>query len=169
MNKFQGGGYISFQDLITEIVSCSKSQTWNIAVMEWDWIDSYLIPFDQALDFCLCGHLIRECCIIRNRYTGNERIVGNCCVNKFMKTESDLVFQCIHRLRADITNSLNPATIEYAYRKCAISPWEYKFYYDIMRKRKLSYKQSQIKIRINDTVLKMFNRASLKCKIEAKI
>jgi hypothetical protein len=144
------------------IIDCSNSKIWNDAAKEWDWIDSYLIPFDEDLDFCLCGHLIRECCIIRNRNNGHERVVGNCCVNKFMTTESDLVFQCINRLHSNITNSLNSATIEYAYRKCAISPWEYEFYYDVMRKRKLSSKQAQIKIRINKTVLNIFNRNKMK-------
>lgn len=153
-----GGGDISFKDLMNEIVSCSNSDIFSVAAGEWDWIDSYLIPFDEDLDFCLCGHEIRECCIIRNRYTGYERVVGNCCVNKFMKTESDLVFQCVNRLRSDITKSLNLATIEYAYRKCAISGWEYKFCYNIMKKRKPSYKVLKVKIRINKQVLNMFNR-----------
>ena len=147
---------------MNEIISCSNSDVWSAASTEWDWIDSYFIQFGDDLDFCLCGHEIRECCIIRNRYNGHERTVGNCCVNKFMKTESDLVFQCISKLRSDITKSLNPATIEYAYRKCAISTWEYKFYYNIMKKRKLSYKQSQLKIRINKSVLNIFNRNKTK-------
>lgn len=153
-----GGGDISFKDLMNEIVSCSNSNIFSVAAGEWEWIDSYLIPFGEDLDFCLCGHEIRECCIIRNGYNGHEKVVGNCCVNKFMKTESDLVFQCINRLRLDITKSLNPATIEYAYQKCAISTWEYKFYYNITKKRKLSHKQFKIKTRINQTVLNMFNR-----------
>lgn len=153
-----GGGNISFKDLMNEIVDCSNSDIFIVAASEWDWIDSYLIPFGEDLDFCLCGHEIRECCIIRNRYTGHERVVGNCCVNKFMTTESDLVFQCISRLRVDITKSLNSATIEYAYRKLAISEWEYNFYYDIKKKRKPSYKVLKIKTRINKNVLKIFNR-----------
>lgn len=143
---------------MAEIVSCSNSNVFSVAAGEWEWIDSYLIPFDEDLDFCLCGHEIRECCVIRNRYNGNERVVGNCCVNKFMKTESDLVFQCINKLRSDITKSLNPATVEYAYRKCVISTWEYKFYHNIMKKRKLSHKQLKIKKRVNQNVLNIFNR-----------
>ncbi len=153
-----GGGDISFKDLMNEIVSCSNSDVFSVAAGEWDWIDSYLIPFDEDLDFCLCGHEIRECCIIRNRYTGHESVVGNCCVNKFMKTESDLVFQCVNRLRSDITKSLNPATIEYAYGKCVISEKEYNFSYDTIKKRKLSYKQLKWRIDINKRVLNIFNR-----------
>lgn len=155
-----GGGDISFKDLMNEIVSCSNSNVFTVAAGEWEWIDSYLIPFGEDLDFCLCGHEIRECCIIRNRYNGREKVVGNCCVNKFMKTESDLVFQCINRLRLDITKSLNPATIEYAYRKFVISKKSYNFCYDVWRRRNftLSPKQLKYKIDINRRVLNIFNR-----------
>jgi ABC-type dipeptide/oligopeptide/nickel transport system ATPase subunit len=75
-----------------------------------------------------------------------------------MKTEADLVFQAIRRIQQDITNSLNPAAIGYAHRKCVITNWEYKFYNDIWRKQKLYPKQLATKIKINKVVLRRFRK-----------
>jgi hypothetical protein len=93
-------------------------------------------------------------------HNGKEAIVGNCCINKFLKTESSLIFQCIKRIQLDLSKSLNPATLEYAYQKCVINTTEYYFYKDKWRKSNasLSPKQFRWKLRINEAVLKRFRR-----------
>lgn len=38
---------------------------------------------DDDFTKCLCGHAIKECCIIYHRQTREEYIVGNECINQF--------------------------------------------------------------------------------------
>jgi len=152
---------ISKYQLFDRIVEKSESSEWGKAVLEWEWTETYIIEEDEDPETCLCGHYpIKECCVITNKKNGNVAIVGNCCINKFMDTESDLIFQCIKRIQADITKSLNTATIEYVYAKRIITDWEYNFYKSIGKKRNLSYKQETIKIKINKNVLNRFRKGS---------
>jgi len=150
--------------LMRRIIELSEADIWEKAKLEWVWIDTFFIADGDEYETCLCGHYpIKECCVIRNKKNGRETIIGNCCINKFMDTESDLIFQCIRRLQDDIEKSLNVATIEYAYRMRVISRWEYNFYYDVRSKRNLSYKQTAVKLKINERVLNRFRKGYKKC------
>ena len=144
------GGYRLYEELLKISVSDEIAK----AIKEWEWTDTYLIEPDEDPETCLCGHYpIRECCIITNKITGEEVIVGNCCINRIVETESDLIFQALKRVKKDATKSFNFAVIEYAYRKHIINTWEYEFYKNIMRKRKLSPKQYSKKLNINVKIL----------------
>jgi len=79
--------------LFDEVLKLSVSQEWKTAVLEWSWERTYYV--DYASENCLCGHDIAECCVIKNKLNGNEAVVGNCCINKFMETDNDLIFQAI--------------------------------------------------------------------------
>lgn len=150
--------------LYEELLKISVSDKIAEAIKEWEWTETYLIEPDEDPETCLCGHYpIRECCVITNKITGEEVIVGNCCINRIVKTESDLIFQALKRVKKDVTKSFNFAVIEYAYRKHIINEWEYEFYESIMRKRELSPKQYSKKLNIN---IKILN--SLRKNIESK-
>lgn len=155
-----GGGNISRYQLFQEIIKLSESEIWEEAVREWELNRIYVIEPDEEPEICLCGHYpIRECCIIRNKINNIEALVGNCCINKFMDTDSDLIIQALKRVLKDIANSFNSASIEYARNKRIISEWEYKFYTDIHRKHKdnLSFNQERVKIKINKKILRHFS------------
>lgn len=149
------GGYRLYKELLKLSVSDKIAE----AIKEWEWTKTYFIEPDEDPETCLCGHYpIRECCIITNKETGEEVIVGNCCINRILETESDLIFQALKRVKKDITKSLNLAVIEYAYRKHIINEWEYEFYKSIMCKRELSPKQRSKKLSINAKILSSFRK-----------
>lgn len=142
--------------LTTEIIDRSQSNNWDAARLEW--LLQEVFESDDP-DTCLCGHFpINEICILRNRVNGNQVVVGNCCVKKFIGLPSDKLFQAVKRIRKDLENSLNADAIQHAYEKGWITQWEADFYFDIMRKRILSPKQKAIKIRINEKVLRNMQR-----------
>lgn len=110
---------------------------------------------------CLCGHFpIIELCNLRNKLSGTFATVWNCCVKKFIGLPSDLIFQAVKRIRSDDTKSLNAEAIDYAHTKGWITDWGQTFYFDIMRKRKLSAKQELQKVRINAKFIANMRRPS---------
>ena len=133
--------------LTNHIIALSESKCWGVLD------DIYFADYQET---CSCGHYpIIEVCVIKNKLNNNTTIVGNCCVKKFMGLPSDKIFQSVKRVRKEMHKSLNPAAIEYAYKKGWINPWEYKFYIDTMRKRyhQLSEKQLSIRKNINNKML----------------
>jgi hypothetical protein len=139
-----------------EIVARSSANTWGKAKLEWVLDDVYEADEPET---CLCGHSpIIELCNLRNKLNGAIATVGNCCVKKFIGLPSDLIFQAVKRIRTNNTKSLNAEAINYARQKGWFTDWEETFYFDIMRKRKLSAKQKAQKIRINEKFLSNLKR-----------
>ncbi|WP_096698411.1 hypothetical protein [Polaromonas sp. AER18D-145] len=137
--------------LTTEIVALSSARVWDAAKLEW--VLHEVFESDEP-DTCLCGHYpIIENCVLRNKVNGNLATVGNCCVKKFIGLPSDLIFQAVKRIRADTTKSLNGEAINYACERGWVTAWESDFYFDIMRKRSLTAKQSSKKRQINEKFL----------------
>ena len=138
--------------LTSEIIKRSESNLWDIAKSEWNFEYAY---YSEELQTCLCGHFpIKNVCVIHNSKNGNQTEVGNCCVNKFLGIdEGNKIFVSIKRLKEDITKSMSPEVLEYLFHKRVLSDFEYSFYRDTIRKRKLSIKQSEIKERINQKLI----------------
>ena len=129
------------------IIELSEAITWDAAKLEWKLAEVYEADEPET---CLCGHFpIIEICILSNIKNTNSTNVGNCCVKKFMRLPSDKIFTAVKRVRKDNEKSLNAEAIEYAFEKNWINDWEKSFYLDIMRKRNLSTKQLETKIKIN--------------------
>ncbi|MDD2600599.1 MAG: hypothetical protein PHO37_15480 [Kiritimatiellae bacterium] len=142
--------------LTREIISLSKAFTWDEAKLEWD-LDA--IYHQDEPDTCLCGHFpILEICVLRNRQNGNQAVVGNVCVKKFMGLPSDLVFQAVRRISKDVSRALNAEAIVHAHKSGWINGWERDFCFDTMRKRELSYKQAVKRQQINEQVIARVNR-----------
>lgn len=142
--------------LTTGIIERSVSDRWDEAKLEWSLREVYEAEEPET---CLCGHFpIIELCILGNRLNGNSATVGNCCVKKFIGLPSDKIFQAVKRVRKDEEKSLNAEAIEHAYERSWINDWERDFYFDIMRKRKLSPLQREKKIKINEKMLRNMRR-----------
>jgi len=138
------------------IIELSDAKIWDVAKLEWRLAEVYEA---EEPDTCLCGHFpIIEICVLHNAINGNTTIVGNCCVRKFIGLPSDKIFQAIKRLRKNNEKSLNAEAIQYAREKKWIDEWEKSFYLDIMRKRKLSPKQLNKKIQINEKIVSNMKR-----------
>jgi len=143
--------------LQTGIIASSVSGTWEAARMEWG-LD--FITWDQQ-DECLCGHNpIVENCILKNELNGNQVLVGNVCVNKFMGMDCHLIFDCLRRINADPDRQLNNSTIQYAFHRRLIDSWEYGFSLCTMRKNNLSPRQYKQRRRIN---LKILRHVGVQC------
>ena len=141
--------------LTTELLKLSNSPRWDEAKLEWDVID---IEKVEEAETCLCGHFpILEICTIGNTKTKKEARVGNCCVKKF-NNKSDKIFRAIAKVKKDFEKSVNSETLNLAVKNIWISDKEYKFYIDILRKRKLSEKQMNWKVAINKKIILRINR-----------
>lgn len=143
--------------LAVEIIARSSSHVWDAAKLEWVLFEVFEA---EEPDTCLCGHYpIIENCVLRNRTNGNLATVGNCCVKRFIGLPSDLIFQAVKRIRRDISKSLNPQAVVYAKERGWINEWESEFYFDIMRKRRLSERQLDKKQQINVHFLEQMRQA----------
>lgn len=147
---------MSSRQLTSEIISRSQARTWDKAKLEWSLLDVYEVDKPET---CLCGHFpIIELCVLYNKSNGNQATVGNCCVKKFIGLPSDKIFQAVKRIRKDVAKSLNADAIQHAFDRKWINEWEMEFYFDVMRKRKLTTKQATKKQEINELVLKRMKR-----------
>lgn len=142
--------------LTSEIIKRSVARTWDQAKLEWSLLEVYEADEPET---CLCGHYpIIELCIIQNRLNDCQATVGNCCVKRFVGLPSDEIFQGVKRVRKDTSKSLNTEAIEHAFTRGWITPWEHNFYLDVMRKRRLTFKQKAKKLQINELVLQKMKR-----------
>ena len=119
--------------LFDEIMSRSRSDDWDNASLEWE-----LVGLDLVEDWtkCICGHRIKEACLIRNQHTGTKVVVGNCCISKFPGQKNMMnIFRAIKKGRP------NEELIAYAYKKGIINYREYDFMKNVWRKRKPTLKQ----------------------------
>ena len=142
--------------LTNEILGRSVARTWDEAKLEWSLLEVYEA---EKAETCLCGHFpIVELCVLLNRLNRMQATVGNCCVKKFIGLPSDKIFQGVKRVRKDNGKSLNAEAVQHAFDRGWISEWEKNFYFDIMRKRNLSVKQTAKKSEINELVLTRMKR-----------
>lgn len=142
--------------LAEAIIALSAGKTWDESKLEWQLEEVYN---QDEPDTCLCGHFpIVEICVLRNKLNGNTAEVGNVCVKKFLGLPSDKIFNAIHRVARDDKRALNAEAIDHAHRRGWINDWERDFYFNTMRKRILSARQSAKRIQINQLVLKQTSR-----------
>lgn len=145
--------------LAEQIVSRSVADNWDAAIREWELFNVWTVRYPER---CLCTHSpIVEICQLRNRRNGQLANVGNCCVKKFTRLESDLIFQAVGRVRWDHSHALNMATIQFAYGRKWITPWEYEFYMNTWRKRVLSPKREYWREKINEKILQKITKEQL--------
>ena len=141
---------------IHEILHMSEASDWEAARREWV---IKLVYFSKAPATCLCGHYpISELCIVSNKKNHNEATVGSCCVKKFMELPSNKIFDAVKRVKKKADTSLNEETITHLYKQKLISMWEYEFYIDTCRKRKLSSRQIATRKKINEKILAIMEK-----------
>lgn len=144
--------------LTQEIIELSQSKIWDAAKLEWSLHQIYEADEPET---CLCGHFpIIEICVLKNKHNQKFATVGNCCVKKFIGLPSDLIFKAVKRVRKDNQKSLNAEAIEHAFRKGWINEWEYSFSIDTMRKRVLSTKQLQTRMKVNEKMLNNMRKSN---------
>jgi hypothetical protein len=145
--------------LTSEIIRRSEAKNWDAAKLEWRLKDVYEV--EEPLT-CLCGHFpIIEVCILQNKLNNQLATIGNCCVKQFIGLPSDKIFKAIKQVAKENEKSLNAEALQYAYDHRWISDWEQDFYFDIMRKRVLTTKQTVKKLQINTKIIRNIRRIGL--------
>ena len=151
----------NFQKLSKSIIKNSISNDWNIAKLEWNWLDQ---TYDESGDHdCLCGKRhIKNLCFIKNTNTKKQLIVGIECVKKFDTFDIDLnVLDAAYLLRKNIQSSCGKSVVEYMNENNMLSEWEYLFYINTVNKRKLSKKQLAKRVKVNNRFLNYIKIESL--------
>lgn len=142
---------MSREILTREILARSSSQSWELAVSEWELDCAYIS--DEPLG-CLCGHHpIHEMVALRNKATGIVVELGNCCAKKFMQIGSDPILQSFKKIKMDPRKSLSPEAIDYAACRGWLAPWECALYRQTVRHKESSGPHFDKKIEFNQRFL----------------
>jgi hypothetical protein len=137
--------------LVEEIIARSVAGTWDHAKQEWALAE---VCFTEEPGSCLCGHSpIRELCFLRNRLNGNEAVVGNVCVRRFLGLPSEAIFASLRRVARDSKKVLSAATVQWAFSRGWLTDWERRFCLDTCLAQKLSPNQRVKRAEINQKVL----------------
>lgn len=139
----------NFDQLRAYILSCSRSQDWTNARLEWqlDGVDE----LERAEETCPCGyHPIKFLCWLYNTITHARVFVGNVCVNRFLPEHNVIgISEGLKRIRESPGKAANKALLVWAHKIGLITDWEYVFGLDTCRKRNLSWRQEEKRIQIN--------------------
>jgi hypothetical protein len=87
--------------------------------------------------------------------------VGNVCVKRFLGFRSDLIFQSLKRVRADLDKAIGPDATAFFHERGVINDWEYQFQQSTMRKRTLTDRQLASRRSINQKVIAAVRRRGL--------
>ena len=137
------------------IIENSEANNWVEAKKEWSFTHATFARLEDK-EVCLCGHTpIVELCHLSNEHNRNEVIVGNVCVTKFMDIETPInkILPSLLRIKEKLSRSINSEVLDIAVDKNLINNWELNFYWDTIRKRKLTLKQENIRKKINKKIL----------------
>ena len=138
-----------------ELLALSSAQEWDVAKLEWTFVEAYE---DEPWANCLCGHGIKERCILQNQTTGAREVVGNCCVKRFLPEAiegepTDAMFASIKRVRKSPNKALHARVIVKAKEQRKITPWAAEWYSRSCQKRELTVNQFAYRRRVNRRAL----------------
>ena len=102
-----------------ELLELSRSTEWDEAKLEWDLQDAY---WEDSFTHCLCGHGIKERCVLFNKHTKCRALVGNCCVKRFApdlakSNSTDAVFASIRRVKKSYEKALHSQLVRRAHEQ----------------------------------------------------
>lgn len=142
--------------LKAHILPLSVSPHWEIARREWTFTAAEI---SEDAESCPCSQYpIYELCHIANLRNGNETVVGNVCVSRFIGLDTQPVFSAIRRIRNDIERPLGEAAVAFFSERRVLTEWEQGFLLNTRRKRHLSARQMEIRLRINRKILRHVGR-----------
>ena len=140
----------NLENLKNHILPLSNSSEWSDAKNEWRLVG---IEVQEDWENCPCGKEIKELCHIKNQLNGNKTFVGNICVNRFIGIDTGNLFAGLRRIIDDAEANANEDLIIHAYKFGYIYENEYKFLMQTRRKRNLTTKQLDWKMKINRRIV----------------
>lgn len=149
--------------LFQEILKLSiEKNDFNTAKQEWIVADVWYADEEDGFSSCLCGHYpIKEHCAIHNKFTGKSAIVGNCCVKKFLKLDTDDLFKNYKKIKKNMNKLVDDKFIIFLNKKQILNSWEVGFYNSLKNyksKKYFSFKQLQILNSINTKIKSYMER-----------
>jgi hypothetical protein len=141
--------------LIQSLLSMGHARDWETARLEWSFYDAYLQP---TYTNCLCGHGIKERCVLRNSHTEHRAIVGNCCVKEFMHEicndfSTDAVFASIRRVKKSPGKTVHKHLVKLAKERKRITSRAESWYSRCRGKRTLTETEVAYRIILNARIL----------------
>jgi len=124
---------------ISDIVSNSIADIYDIAIKEWDLLLQYSRPKDDYTD-CICGQPIINCCLIKNRDTDKVLIIGTTCKTKYINSINNIAVSHLPKM----------------YHAKVINLWEFQFMENVARFTSHSEKQRVIYKRIVDRIINYY-------------
>lgn len=166
----------NYKNLIEEVVGNSTTFTWEEAKLEWYCSNSSLNQEGK----CICGHPLRNLYYITNRLNKKVLIVGSTCVKKFDKADmtkyvegvekevrvkkatakkklnEEAKYELLKKKQTEnnIPLSIRKEFLEKRFKLGVINDFEFNFYNQIWSFEALSVKQTTLKSKINDKLLK---------------
>ncbi len=135
-----------------ELLSMSRDMEWDIARFEWQMIDLW----QEQGGTCLCGqHPITDHCLIHNRMTGAQAVIGNHCVRQFQNHDYSNLFDAVRRIRKNPESATPAVLVKQAAKFGWLAPHELKFTLSTFRKHSLSTKQRDWRVAINRKLVRL--------------
>jgi hypothetical protein len=113
------------------ILGMSKATVYSEAVHEWRWLYSYIEESE-----CPCTIRIKENCVMVNRFTGQQTVVGNVCVHRFMGQDHSDKFRALRDLAVRPERLPSLSVVDMAYAIGVINDREVDFLRNICGKPK---------------------------------
>jgi hypothetical protein len=141
--------------LVQEMLSMSRASDWDEARLEWSFYDAY---DETNFTHCLCGHGIKERCVLHNRFTNCFALVGSSCVKEFMheicqKVPMDAIHASIKRVRKNPGKAVHEHLVKLAREKRRITDRAYGWYCGCIRKRSLTKPENFYRTILNRRIL----------------
>lgn len=162
----RNNGETSDQELLqTTVIEHSQADDWINAKKEWN-----LKSIFDRQNHCVCKHFIIENCVIRNRITNRELIVGNVCVNHFKEETLSVRKESRDSLKKIHSNpsgaKANKWLIEVAVRLNIITKNEGKNYQKTSTKMKQHQWKLEFRKKINALIRYGFTNNRPKCECD---
>jgi hypothetical protein len=139
-----------------EITKLSHSDDWKAVTQEWYFSYSW----HEYEGKCLCTHTpIYEHCLIKNKVTNNEAVVGNYCVENFMEMDIVPIVFGMDKIIDDPTKGISSkALIGWLSDQGWLTPSEVAFCNETGRKRNnLTSTQWRKRLEINERITSAYN------------
>jgi hypothetical protein len=144
---------MAHEQLIEGLLPLSVSDRWSIARREW--VLSH-IEISEEPRTCVCGQYpINELCYLHNTHNNADALVGNVCVQNFMGIESRPLFAAAKRLAKDLRKPMGERLYLFAVESRWLSAFEVGFYSNTRKRKRLTAKQMDVRIAINEKVLSL--------------
>jgi hypothetical protein len=141
--------------LLHEMLSQSNASIWEEARLEWSFFDAYE---DASMTHCLCGHEIKERCVLRNRFTECLALVGSSCVREFMteitcEVPTNAIFASLKRVKRSPDKAVHKHLVKLAREKCRITSHAENWYAKHNQKRALKHEETEYRRILNRRIL----------------